>query len=410
MIKPFKHCIMKKISKITLVFAFLAATVFILSYCRQDDEILGGDDTTVSGNVLLSQKVTASPTIDGTIDAMWENSPKLEFEAVVPDPSGDLFRSYVGNVISSVTLRSAYDADNIYFLAEWTDTSESLEREPWYFDPAAKKWAHESGAPTFATNGSIARPAFYEDKIAMLWNINNSVSGWSNGTCFKSCHTGLSQTDGYARHHTNSPFERIDMWHWKAVRGGQNFGQFDDQYQDNTYPNGRKSDAGTGGYSNNTQKLVITGSMPAVTVDVPKYVIPSKTRYNWILGSEISDGTAKVVTAVDENGILTLSDGTTIDPNTDVAYQREGKGVGAKAIPYIYMSAFEGSRGDITCKAIHTGTGWILEYKRALKTADTERKDIDFSSLADQNFGFAIFENAQIAHAIKANLLLKFQK
>ncbi|MCE7921741.1 MAG: hypothetical protein DYG98_01680 [Haliscomenobacteraceae bacterium CHB4] len=410
LIKVFKHRIMKNISKITFVFAFLASTIFILSYCRQDDQILGGDDTTVGGNVLLSQKVTAPPAIDGTVDAIWENSTKLEFEAVVPDPSGDLFRSYVGNVISSITLRSAYDAENIYFLAEWTDPTESLVREPWYFDPVAKKWAHESGAPAFSATGSITRPAFYEDKIAMLWNIDNSVSGWNNGTCFKSCHTGMGQADGYARHRTNSPFERIDMWHWKAVRGGQNFGQFDDQYQDNTYPNGRKSDAGTGGYSNNTQKLVVSGSMPEVTVDVPKYVIPNRTRYNWILGSEISDGTAKKVTAVDENGILTLDDGTTIDPNTDVAYQRDGTGVGAKAIPYIYMSAFEGSRGDITCKAVHNGTGWILEYKRALKTADSEKKDIDFSSLEDQNFGFAIFENAQIAHAIKANLLLKFQK
>ena len=401
---------MKNISKITLVFAFLAGTIFILSYCKQDDQILGGDDTTISESTLLSQKVTAAPTIDGTVDALWENSTKLQFEAVVPDPSGDLFRSYVGNVISSITLRSAYDADNIYFLAEWTDPTESLVREPWYFDPATKKWAHESGSPTFAADGKIARPAFYEDKIAMLWNIDKSVSGWDGGTCFKSCHTGMSQADGYARHRTNGPSERIDMWHWKSVRGGQNFGQFDDQYQDNTYPNGRKSDAGAGGYKDNTQKLTVTGSSPAVEVSVPKYMIPGRTKYNWILGSEISDGTAKVVTAVDENGILTLNDGTTIDPNADVEYQRAGLGVGSKVIPYIYMSAFEGSRGDITCKAIYNGTGWVLEYKRALKTADAERKDIDFSSLEDQYFGFAIFENAQIAHAIKANLQLQFQK
>ncbi len=401
---------MKNISKITLVFAFLAGAIFILSYCKQDDQVLGGDDTTIGANVLLSQKVTASPTIDGTIDALWENSTKLEFEAVVPDPSGDLFRSYIGNVISSITLRSAYDAENIYFLVEWTDPTESLVREPWYFDPTTKKWAHESGAPTFAANGAITRAAFYEDKAAMLWNIDNSVSGWDGGTCYKSCHTGLAQSDGYARHHTNGPSERIDMWHWKSVRGGQNFGQFDDQYQDNTYPNGRKSDAGAGGYKDNTQKLTVTGSTPAVEVSVPKYMIPGRTKYNWILGSEISDGTAKVVTAVDADGILTLSDGTTIDPNTDVAYQRAGAGVGDKAIPYIYMSAFEGSRGDITCKAIHNGTGWVLEYKRALKTADAEKKDIDFSSLEDQYFGFAIFENAQIAHAIKANLQLTFQK
>lgn len=398
---------MKNVSKTTLVFSLMVGIIFILSYCRQDDQILGLDDQPIGANVLLAQKVAAAPAIDGEVDAMWDNSTKLVFETVVPDPTGDLFRGYVGNVIPNVTLRSSYDADNIYFLAEWNDPTESLVREPWYFDPTAKLWKHESGAPTFT---APTRAAFYEDKIAMLWNINNSVSGWNSATCYKSCHTGLSLADGFARHHTNNPSEKIDMWHWKSVRGGQNFGQFDDQYQNNAYPNGRKSDAGTGGYKDNTQSLVVTGSSPAVNVNVPKYVIPNKSRYNWILGSEISDGTAKVVTAVDANGILTLNDGNTIDPNTDVAFQREGAGVGAKAIPFIYMSAFDGSRGDITCKGVYTGTGWRLEYKRALKTGDTDGNDVDFSSLEDQYFGFAIFENAQIAHGIKPNLVLKFEK
>ncbi len=65
--------------------------------------------------------------------------------------------------------------------------------------------------------------------------------------------------------------------------------------------------------------------------------------------------------------------------------------------------------GDIICKPSYTGTGWILEIKRALKTRDTVN-DVDFSSLDDQYFGFAVFENAQIAHSIKANLVLKFKK
>jgi hypothetical protein len=90
-------------------------------------------------------------------------------------------------------------------------------------------------------------------------------------------------------------------------------------------------------------------------------------------------------------------------------YQRVGAGVGAKAIPGLTVIGYTGSRGDISCKASYTGTGWILEIKRALKTADAVY-DVDFSSLEDQYFGFAIFENAQIAHSIKPGLLLKFQK
>ena len=407
MIKPFKHYIMKNVSKTALVFSLLAGLIFILSYCRQDDQIIGVDEPTLGANVLLAQKVTTAPTIDGTIDGVWESSAKLEFETVVPDPTGDAFRGYVGNVIPFVRLRAAYDANSIYFLAEWDDPTESLVRQPWYFDPTAKLWKQESGAPTFTTP---TRAAFYEDKIAMLWNINNSVSGWNSATCYKSCHTSLSAADGFARHYTNNSSERIDMWHWKSVRGGVNAGQFDDQYQDNTYPNGRKSDAGASAYTDNKQNLVVTGSSPAVTVAVPKYVIPGRTKYYWILGAEIDNGTAKLITSVDANGVLTLSDGTIIDPNTDVAYQRAGAGLGDKVIAGINVSSYDGSRGDITCKSTFTGTGWILEFKRALKTGDTEKKDVDFSSLDDQYFGFAIFENAQIAHGLKPNLLLKFQK
>ena len=392
---------------ITIIILFLG---YAISCTKNDRVLIVGEPTANNETELVSVKVTTAPTIDGVIDGVWESLPKLQFSTGVPDVTGDIFRGYTGNIIPKVTLRSAYDATNIYFLAEWMDPTQSLTRLPWYFDPVTQKWAQESGTPTFSTTGAVTRQAFYEDKVAMLWNINNSVSGWNNATCYKSCHTGLPATDGSSRHFTNFGTEKIDMWHWKAVRGGVNGGyQFEDQNQINKYPNGRQGDPGNDVYANNVQSLVITGSSPAVTVSVPKYVIPAKLNYGWILGSEVTAGTAKLVTAVSSTGELTLSDATTIDPNVGTDYQRVGAGVGAKAIPGLTINSYTGSRGDIACKATYTGSGWILEFTRALKTADAIY-DIDFSSLADQYFGFAIFENAQIAHSIKPNLLLTFKK
>ena len=398
---------MKTILRIIFRFSgILSAIMWLgLSSCTNEDQILE-PETPIGGNDLISIKVANGPTIDGIIDALWENSPKLQFETVVPEPSGDVFRGYVGNIIPSVTLRSAFDADNIYFLAEWVDPTQSLLREPWYFDPEEKLWKQEHGNFTFSSNGTITRGAFYEDKMAMLWNVDNSVSGWNSATCYKSCHSGLPASDGSTRHYTNFFTERIDMWHWKSVRGGTNGGfQFDDQYQDNSYPNGRKSDTGAGAYSDNVQTL----NNGISDVKVPKYLIPSRTNYGWILGSEVTDFTAVQITSVDVDGVL-YYDGGSIDPNTDVAFQRDGASVGVKSIPGIIIKSYTESRGDITCMSVYTGTGWILEYKRALKTNDTSKQDIDFSSLADQYFGMAIFENAQIAHSIKPNLLLKFKK
>ena len=400
---------MKHLQKKFAVIAILFAIITSLVYCTKTNQIIEEENFS-SGNELVSVKTTTVPTIDGTIDAMWVNSPKLEFSAEVPEVTGDIFRGYVDNVISSVTLRSAYDADNIYFLAEWVDPTKSLSRELWYFDPATQKWAQESELPTFGPTGSITRDAFFEDQFGMQWNINNSVLGWNNSTCYKSCHTGLPDTDGSGRHFTNSITEKIDLWHWKAVRGGTNGGfQTDDQRITNLYPNGRGGDPGTAGYSNNSQNLVITGSSPAITVSVPKYVIPGRTNNYWVLGTEVTDGTAKLVTAVAANGVLTLSNATTIDPNVGTDYKRVGAGVGAKAIASVVITSYTGSRGDISANATHTGSGWILEFKRALKTADAVN-DVDFSSLADQYFGCSIFNNADIAHAIKPNLVLKFRK
>jgi hypothetical protein len=410
-----KTSYMKNInSKYLWVIATLVLAIGYVVSCTKDDQVLNTPQAINNSTDLVSVKVTTAPTIDGVIDGMWANHPVLEFSTAVPEVTGDVFRGYTGNIIPSVKMRSAYDDNSIYFLVEWADPTQSLKRNPWYFDPVTKRWAQESG--TFGFTSSPYRPPFYEDKAAFLWNINNSVSGWNNGTCYKSCHTGLPAADGSSRHYTNFPTEKIDMWHWKSVRGGVNAGnQIHDQVQNSNYPNGRTSDLpGVDVYQNNTQNLIITGSSPAITVAVPKYVIPGKNDYGWIYNAEVTAGTAKQIMAVDANGVLTLSDATTIDPNVGTDYQRTGTyasgGLGSKAIPGLTLNdSYTGSMGDIPCKAVYTSGGWILEIKRALTTGDASN-DIDFSSLNDQYFGFAVFENAQIAHSIKPNLVLKFRK
>ena len=358
-----------------------------------------------SESELVSRHVTTPPTVDGVIDNLWNESKKLITRTEVPDPGDDRFKGYVGDAYD-VTFRSVYDDENIYFLAEWNDQNKDLNRDTWYFDPGSKRWKEESNKPVFNQQGNMIRKAFYEDKLAMLWNVNNSVEGWNNATCYTSCHTDLGADMGFARHFTNGPNETIDMWHWKSVRSDPN-NQFDDQFQDNKQPNGRHGDTKDGGgYTNNAQELTITGTNE--TVEVPKYFIPERTYYYWVLQDEIENGTAKLITAVDENGVLTY-DGGTLDPNTDVAFQREGSTTGAKCIPSVFTEAFIGNRGDITGKGVYTGSGWIVEYKRKLKTGDTENQDVDFSDLTEKYFGIGIFNNAAIAHSIKPNLLLKFE-
>jgi hypothetical protein len=394
------------------IFLSITTTTLILFLiilgCEKDDN---PSDPGTSTTELLSRKVSVVPTIDGSVDDSWLESQLLTTEAIVPSVEFDNFKGYVGNTYK-VTIRSMYDDTHIYFLAEWEDSKLDASRETWYFDPSAKRWKQESRYPAFDEGGNMIRNPFYEDKFAMLFNIDNSVPGWNTASCYSSCHSVSAEQK--VRHYTNTADEFIDMWHWKSVRTEPN-GQFDDQYQSFVEGggNGRHSDYKTsGGYTNNKQTLFITGT--SEEIEIPLYFIPSRENYYWILQSEINAGTAKQITAVDANGVLTY-DGGTIDPNTEVDFQRSGIAVGKSGIPSIYTQTLSGSRGDITSAATYTGTGWILEFKRKLTVDKSlgengDKQDVDFGNLNDQVFGLGVFDNAAIAHAIQPVLTLRFEQ
>ncbi len=393
---------MKPLKNKILLFALVLMTIsgYFISCTHEDEPTPTGPDPSLQ---LIAKKTSTVPVIDGQIDGLWDNASGINFTTEVVDPGNQVFKGYVSDKYY-ITLRALYDADNIYFLAEWNDLTKDLNRDTWYFDPAVKIWKQESNKPAFDESGIKTREAFYEDKLAMLFNVSNSVEGWNSKTCYASCHTSLTPDQGLARHYTTGN-ERIDMWHWKGTRTNIN-SQFDDQYQNDDFPNGRHGDSKTGGgYTDNIQTL----NNGTAVVTVPKYFIPGRTYYYWITQAEIDAGTAKEITAVDADGILTYAGGT-VDPNTDTDFQRDGATTGSKGMPSIYTAPFVGSRGDITSVGVHTGSGWVLEYKRALKTGDTEGQDVDFSSLQDQYFGLSVFDNAAIAHSIKPGLLLTFEK
>jgi hypothetical protein len=408
-----------KIKPSLLIFIAVLGYVGYFVSCTQKDQILLTDPTAVNTTNLVSAKTTTAPQIDGAIDAMWANSEKLTTTVTVPDPGNDYFKGYVGNV-HTVSMRSMYDDTKIYFLIEWNDANKSLNRDTWYFDPTTKQWEEESRVPTFDQAGNKTREAFYEDKFAVLWNVNNSVADFNVNGCYATCHTSLNpNTHGGAtgRHFTNSSTEFLDMWHWKSVRTGLPNNQVDDQLQNNTEfdlaDGGRHGDPKTsGGYSDNVQTLPVTGGTSGQTMKVPKYFVPDATNYYWIYKSDQIAGTAKLITDVDVNGVLTYSGGT-INPNTDLEFQRKGETTGTKCIPSVCdIAPFVGDRGDISAVGFFTGSGWILEVSRNLVTPSgvAGNSDVQFDITSDYVFGIGVFDNAAIAHAINPNMVLKFKK
>ena len=389
--------------------------VVTMSSCNPEEDDPIDLDPGESTTELLVKKFTAAPALDGTIDDIWSTAQKLVGTTEVPilaargtylnsDGEGieetlGLFAPYAGEKYN-FTMRSGYSGSDIYFLLEWEDADDSKDRQSWYFDATDKLW---KGEHKYANTSS---DKFYEDKFAFLFPIGD-VTGFSASTCYSTCHENLTivnAKDKHTRHYLNVEGQKVDMWHWKRVRGTY-LGQVDDQkmlYDEATGSdaNGRTGDAtGEGGYLGNSQTL----NNGSADVSIPLYIIPNQANYYWIDQDQIDNGTAKMVTAVDANGVLTY-DGGTIDPATG-GYEQ---GTGTKRIPSVTTKAFTLGRGDIDIQAVHTGTGWICEFSRPLNTGDED--DVVFEITEDLPFGLAIFNNAAIAHAIKPNLTLKFEQ
>ena len=442
----FKVHTMKKYSIITL---FVLTTAFFM-YCTKSAQVVVSSSS--STNELVSVKTATAPTIDGTIESAWDNATKLQFTPTVPDPGNGLFSGFIGQQYPA-TIRSMYDSKNIYFLLEYADAGKSVATATWYFDPTTKLWAQEPTSKAFNASGVMTREAFGEDKFAMLFNIDNSTPKFITQTCYASCHIFAPYTDysgatpitksnaGSGNHYTNGSNEKIDMW-WGHLSKDLIFNQIDDNYQDwaggpavtnlvggsgngrhvdgitvsgasTTWPNAPTySTTAAQGNTANRQTLKLDGTGASVTV--PLWVIPNATNYYYILATDtLPNGKAQKITAVSSAGVLTYNGGT-IDPTVGTDYQRVGDpvtgGDGPKCFPSYIASPLIGERADITGAAVYTGSGWIIEYKRALKTGDVLKQDVDFSSLQDQPFGVAIWNNSNNQHGINPNLLLKFQK
>lgn len=441
--------------------AILVGFTFLLLYCTKKDQVVGAT-TTSSSTELISLKTTTPPVIDGTVDAAWADATQLHLNPQVPNPGNGTFAGYIGDTYN-VTLRSLYTKDSIYFLAQWGDSTQSLLNQPVAYNPTTKLWARQANSYAFDVNGNITTMPFNEDKFGFQWNIDNSIALFASQSCYATCHLNPT-TDSInnhvtppqlvtiparagGNHFTNGPQEKADLWHIHLMQD-QAYGYADDDYIDyaggQLNANGRHSDGayvqsttnGIPSYNavpgsvTNTQTLKIGGTGASVTV--PAWVVKGQTKGYYLVTSSVTagapvttltdvkaaDGTAALlVTGVDANGVLTLSDASTIDPTASADYNivtdNNGviTGVGAKAIPGIVLQKYQGGRADIRFKAVYSGSGWTLELVRALKTADhAVLQDVDFSPLTDINFGIAVFDRANTAHAIMPGLTLHFQQ
>ncbi|WP_372793635.1 ethylbenzene dehydrogenase-related protein [Lutibacter sp.] len=417
---------MRKI-KLSLVLATMAVLTFV--NCTHDNtpliKIVGAENES-STEELLVKKFTTAPNFDGEIDEIWNEARPLLSTATVTQ-AGDRIITLNGNSNGDVSLepkdlmdpytgesynyslRGGHDGEYLYLLFEWEDEADSRDREMWYFDPATSTWKQDNKYANHKNDKN------YEDKFAMMFpiKVNGAYpAGFESGTCAITCHSGLTDPQPgqkTTRHYMQNAGELADLWHWKRNRNELSQ-SVDDGYcrdadgKDGTAAaNGRKGDEGTKMYDD---KPVFEDT--ATGMKGPKWVKKGKENYYWITLDELASGVAQTVTGVAVNGVLTLSDGSTIDPNTDlVSYS---KSFGSKRFPSITINpggAGNDFRTDTQVRAKHNGSGWQVEIKRKLNSGDPH--DAVFVIGEEIPFGLSIFNNAAIGHAMSNFKTMKIE-
>ncbi|MEK7413257.1 MAG: ethylbenzene dehydrogenase-related protein [Planctomycetota bacterium] len=309
---------------------------------------------------LVSVKVADPITVDGTSDAAWDQAPPLKLTLDKAPYKSD---SYPGIAQTEVTLRSAYDAGDIYFVVQYKDPTKSLARFPWV------KQEDGSWKQTKKLDSSGHENTYFEDKFAILWDVN--TKGFAKLGCAIVCHMSVGgKVNGVAdsspgRKYTNRPGEKVDMWSWEGVHSSA-AGQFDDMFiNDNNPPDaadwGRRGDDSTGGGSVGNMNEAKTG--PAFMSAKPEADKP------WITDDQ------KV-------------------PFVDTFKAGD-------SVPSLIVKPHSGSRADVSCAAKWADGVWTIEFKRKLVTTGekTAEQDVQFSDLTKAySFGVAVFDNAQINH------------
>ncbi len=303
-----------------------------------------------SAGTLTSVKVAAAPVIDGTPEAIWNQATAMTVNVAGGANAGT----------HTVTLKSVYTDDSVYFLAAWNDPTESMRREPWV-KQADGTWKQLKDPDDKGGDNNKV----YEDKFAQIWNINTPA--FDTTGCFATCHAGEAGKP-YGNKYTANPGEMADIWHAKLVRTNPS-GYIDDQYVDSTRYDkdkapeaGRKSDPGLVPYYTNINAAKTAPNYTSADQPAPPY---------WIVDAEKQP----------------FKD--TYKANDEIAA--------------IIARPPEGDRADIKGKAVYADGKWTMEYGRKLTTGS--QYDVQFSDMKKEySFGTAIFDGAQVRHSFETGV------
>jgi hypothetical protein len=330
-------------------------------------------------------RVDAAPKLDGVLDdAVWGRAKPVKIETQQGVNLG-------GSGASTVWARAVHDGSKVYFAFQWTDPTRSMRRIP-----MIKK---EDGWHILHDHADLADVnTFYEDKFAVLFADTPELGG-AGSTALGAKPLGDKPAPLHKRgYHYTMDGSYMDMWQWKASRGGH-LGMVDDQYfgppRDATpaeadgkarYQAGYWNDPGRAFYSYNYAGEPPGGFRGPVKVQrLPK---------DW---KAINAGLGKFdlnPDSMDEEGSRWwMTEAETVPYSKELDAQIP---VGTVIPGVLIMGNYEGDRAQVRGAARWKDGMWTLETSRDLKTGS--KFDKDFVAGRNLYMWVSVFDHTQTRH------------
>jgi cytochrome b subunit of formate dehydrogenase len=336
-------------------------------------------------DTLVVKRVDAAPDLERLLDdPIW----KTVRPASIHTQQGI---NLGGTGESLVEVRAVHDGKKIYFAFRWEDPTRSVRRLP--LIKQTDGW-HIIGDNPFIDDVTT----FYEDKFSVIFSP--SATFGSGGVA----HFGAKPLDQYqgsrngrGLHYTDGAM--VDMWQWKASRGGL-LGEVDDMYIGppraptaneaallNRYQAGYWGDPGDTPYTYNFKLLRPSeyDEGPVPILRLPKdYAAMNKAMGHWdpVPGSSVDDG-SKWWMFLDESVPYSTEEDAKIPVGT--------------IIPAVLITGkHEGDRYDVKGSAHWADGHWTLTTSRDLNTGS--KYDQDFVAGRDLYMWVAVFDHTQTRH------------
>src|SRR5215510_13814903 len=317
-------------------------------------------DQTAMRDSLQVRKIASSqaPVLDGDLsDPIWRSAGRV----VVLTNQG---ANFDGTGSSEVEIRAVHDGETAYFSVVWSDPTRSLKHLP-----LIKK---EDGWYVLQGKYDIGdEHEYHEDKFAVLLTRDDTqLAGERTFHAGRAPAEGKPATlSGRGLHYTLDGGV-VDVWQWKAARGGL-LGRIDDSHFGrpaeptqaeveglSPYKGGFRPDPGGAGYTDNFEQRGPGGYQRPVQ--------PKRLPKDW-------GQTWAAMGRVDTRPDVGESDGARwwMTEQDSVPYSRELDAqfpVNTLIPGVVITSDYSGDRADIRCAARWAAGRWALEVARSLNT------------------------------------------